>query len=243
MKIIEREGKTTSKVIEKFMKEFNLTLNDFKFEVLEKGSTSFLNLFGSTAAKIRFTFSDSNQHLLNFTRELLNKMGFVFGDVEIETTGKTYNIEIKNAAETGHIIGKDAKLLDSLQYLLNQMVNKTPNSDYRVNLDVDGYRERRKEALVKKINSITAKVKKREKSITLEPMHSANRRIVHQLVEKEPTLKTMTVGKGEFKRVVIMLAGQKPPKVDPSKKPARKRRPRKTGNSKESNTPQQSPTK
>ena len=43
MKIIEREGKTTSKVIESFMKEFNLTLDDFKFEVIEKGSSSFLN--------------------------------------------------------------------------------------------------------------------------------------------------------------------------------------------------------
>jgi spoIIIJ-associated protein len=228
MKIIEREGKTTSKIIESFMKEFNVTLDDFKFEVIEKGSSSFLNLFGSKAARIKFTLSDSNQHLADFTKELLNKMGFTYGELAFNTSDKIYNIEIKKAAEVGHIIGKDAKLLDSIQYLLNQIVNKTPNSDYRVHLDVDGYRNRRKEALLKKIESITTKVKKREKSITLEPMHSANRRIVHQFVEKHPELKTLTVGKGEFKRVVILPANQSNPDTGIKKGTHRPRRHKRT---------------
>lgn len=228
MKIIEREGRSTSKVIENFMKEFDLTLDDFKFEVLEKGSTSFLNLFGSKNAKIRFTLSDSNQYLIDFTKELLSKMGFSYGNLEINTTGKIHHIEIKNAIEAGHIIGKDAKLLDSIQYLLNQLVNRSPESSFKVQLDVDGYRNRRREALLNKVSSISGKVKKRKKSITLEPMHSAHRRIVHQFIEKEPDLKTMTVGKGEFKRVVIFPADQEMPQKDHQKKGPRRRRPRKT---------------
>lgn len=222
MKVIEREGKSTSKIIESFMKEFDLTLNDFKFEVIEKGSSSFLNLFGSKPAKLKFTYTEkSNQQLEDFTKELLYKMGFKYGELEITTTDKIYNIEIKNAAEAGHIIGKDAKLLDSIQYLLNQLVNKAQESDFRVRLDVDGYRDRRKEALIKKVGSIAEKVKKRDKSFTLEPMHSANRRVVHQFVEKHPELKTMTVGKGEFKRVIILPANQSKPKPQKNRRPRR----------------------
>ena len=230
MKIIEREGKSTSKVIEKFMKEFDLTLDDFKFEVLEKGSTSFLNLFGSKNARIKFTFSDSSQYLVDFTKELLNKMDFSYGNVQIKTTGKIHNIEIMKAVDAGHIIGKDAKLLDSIQYLLNQLVNRSPDSNYKVQLDVDGYRDRRQDALLKKVSSISVKVKKRKKSITLEPMHSAHRRIVHQFIEKEPELKTLTVGRGEFKRVVILPADQELPKTSNTKKPYRRRRSRKPHN-------------
>ena len=41
MKIIEKQGKSTSKIISEFMAENNLPLDDFKFEVVEEGSTGF----------------------------------------------------------------------------------------------------------------------------------------------------------------------------------------------------------
>jgi len=211
MKIIEREGKTTSKVIESFMKEFNITLDDFKFEVIEKGSSSFLNLFGSKPAKLKFIMPDSTEVMQNFTEELLRRMRCTYGKINIALNDKTYLVEIKDAKDPGHIIGKEAKLLDSIQHLLNQMINKQEKNNYRVRLDVDGYRNRRKTALLNKVKLIAEKVKKREKSITMEPMHSANRRIVHKFIEKDAKVKTMTVGQGEFKRVVILPANQSRP--------------------------------
>jgi len=211
MKIIEREGKTTSKVIESFMKEFNITLDDFKFEVIEKGSSSFLNLFGSKPAKLKFIMPDSTEVMQNFTEELLRRMRCTYGKINIALNDKTYLVEIKDAKDPGHIIGKEAKLLDSIQHLLNQMINKQEKNNYRVRLDVDGYRNRRKAALLNKVKLIAEKVKKREKSITMEPMHSANRRIVHKFIEKDAKVKTMTVGQGEFKRVVILPANQSRP--------------------------------
>lgn len=225
MKIIEREGKSTPKIIEAFMKEFNLTLNDFKFEVIDKGTSSFLNLFGSKPAKIKFTLADSTESIQNFTEELLQKMNCSFGKVQTEIKDNTYLVKILNAKDPGHIIGKEAKLLDSIQHILNQMVNKQEKSNYRVRLDVDGYRGRRKEALVSKVKSIAEKVKTRNKSITLEPMHAANRRIVHRFIEKDNSVKTMTVGQGEFKRVVILPAGQAKP-TNAKRKTSKNRKPK-----------------
>jgi len=211
MKIIEREGKTTSKVIESFMNEFDLTLNDFKFEVVEKESSRLFGLLGSKPARLKFTFSEINEGIKEFTEELFKKLDFSYGELSLSESDTNFNLEIKDARDPGHIIGKEAKLLDSIEYLLNQIANKQGKPGKRISLDVDGYRERRKEALLKKVKSVAEKVKKRGKSITLEAMHAGNRRIVHQYIENEPKLKTMTIGKGEFKRVVILPADQNKP--------------------------------
>ena len=40
----------------------------------------------------------------------------------------------------------------------------------------------------------------------MEPLHASNRRLVHKYIENETKLKTMTVGDGEYKKVVILPA-------------------------------------
>ena len=88
------------------------------------------------------------------------------------------------------------------------MINKAEKKKFRIRLDVDGYRKRREDTLIEKVRSISDKVKKRGKSITMEPLHAANRRIVHQFIEKDRSLQTMTIGEGEIKRVVILPANR-----------------------------------
>jgi hypothetical protein len=41
-------------------------------------------------------------------------------------------------------------------------------------------------------------------------MLAPRRKLIHQFVEKDKKLQTMTIGKGDMKRVVISLAGTKP---------------------------------
>ncbi|MBN1326636.1 MAG: Jag N-terminal domain-containing protein [Candidatus Cloacimonetes bacterium] len=213
MKVIEREGKSTAKIISGFMKEHNLTLEDFKFEVIEEGSSSFLNLFGSKPTKVKFILKDSEENLKNYTIGLLKLLEINFTDIEISRKDKEYHISIKGSNNPGFIIGKSAKLLDSIQHILNQMINKQEKKQLHIKLDVDGYRERKRTALLAKVKSIADKVQKKNRSITLEPLNSANRRIVHQFIEKNSDLKTMTIGDGEFKRVVILPAGKIKPAI------------------------------
>ena len=94
------------------------------------------------------------------------------------------------------------------------MINKQEKKQLRVIVDVEKYRERRKTALLGKVKNAAEKVKKRGKSITMEPLHAANRRIVHQFIERDKKVRTMTIGEGEFKRVVIFPASQNKPNPD-----------------------------
>ncbi len=210
MKVIEREGKTTSAVINSFMKEFGLDLQDFTFEVVEEGSKGVLGLFGSKKVKIKFMLPDSSERIKSFTQTLMDKMNVRYESITCEANNGIYEIKISSAEDAGFLIGKEAKLLDSLQYLITQMISKAEKAPIKVKLDVDNYRKRKEDALVDKVKSIAEKVKTRNKSITLEPLHAAHRRVVHKQIEKDKDLKTMTIGEGSQKRIVIMPAAKLP---------------------------------
>ncbi len=223
MKIIEKQGKSTSKIISEFMAENNLQLDDFKFEVVEEGSNGFLNLFGGKPTKIKFLVPDVEEKIKEFTEGLLLRSGVANAEITVSLVNNVYKVDIGNVQNAGFLIGKDGKFLDSFEHILNQMINKVEKKKLRISVDVDGYRSRRVEALLIKVKSIIDKVIERGRSITLEPLSSENRRLVHQFVEKESKLKTMTVGNGRFKRIVILPpnAKKKQPRNNKSAKPGR----------------------
>lgn len=203
MRSVIKEGKSTSVVIAEFMKEKNLNLNDFKFEVIEEGSKGLFGLIGVKPTKIKFFLPDVSDKIKEYAEGILLRLGAEFSTVDVEFKDRKYFVNIKSD-DPGFLIGKEARMLDSIQHLLNQMINKHEKKQLQLRVDVDGYRERRKQALLDKVKDITSKVKEKGKSITLEPLHAANRRIVHQFVEQDKNLKTMTIGEGEYKRVVIL---------------------------------------
>lgn len=224
MKLIEREGKSTSSIISAFMKEFGYTLENFKFEVTEEGKSGFLNLFGGKPTKVTFMVPDVNDKMESYTRTFLQHVEIQCKEVHVTMKDNTHMVTIVEASDAGFLIGKDARFLDSMQHLLNQMVNKAEKKQYRMVLDVDGYRKRRIEALTEKVKSIAEKVKKNGRSITLEPLHASHRRIVHQLIENDKEIRTMTIGEGEYKRVVILPAnkgkgGSRPPQRRRTRRP------------------------
>lgn len=203
MQDLIKQGKSTSAIISDFMKETHLKLDEFKFEVIEEGSKGLLGIFGSKPTKIKFTLPDVTEKIKEFTEGLLTRIDAQFNRIDVHFKDQVYQVDI-SSEDPGFIIGKDAKMLDNVQHLLNQMINKQEKKQLKLKVDVDGYRQRRQEALLDKVKDISEKVKQRGKSITMEPLHAANRRIVHQFVEKDKNIRTMTIGDGEFKRVVIL---------------------------------------
>ena len=67
-------------------------------------------------------------------------------DVVYDADEKTMDIDLKGD-DMGILIGKRGQTLDSLQYLTSLVVNKYTEDYIRVKLDIENYRERRKETL------------------------------------------------------------------------------------------------
>ena len=138
MKVIEKEGRSTSRIINDFIKENNVSLNDFKFEVLEQGSSGFFYLFGARPTKVKFFLADAEENLRKFTENLLSQIGINCSDIKISKKDREFHVSLKGVNDPGFLIGKDAKLLNSALHIINQMINKHEKKQYYVKLDVDG---------------------------------------------------------------------------------------------------------
>jgi spoIIIJ-associated protein len=133
---------------------------------------------------------------------LLERMGV---KTEVEGFLKEGNLylEIKGDQE-GILIGKHGRTLESLQMLINRMVNKQLKSSMRVLIDVDDYRKRRSDSMAKMAQRLGEKAKRTGHSLTVGPLNAHDRRIIHITLKEDPSLKTESLGEGELKKVKII---------------------------------------
>ena len=124
--------------------------------------------------------------------------------VEFNETEKEMNVNLKGD-DMGILIGKRGQTLDSLQYLVSLVVNKSSSDYIRVKLDTENYRERRKETLETLAKNIAYKVKRTKRSVSLEPMNPYERRIIHAALQNDKYVVTRSDGEEPFRHVIISL--------------------------------------
>ncbi|MCB0221757.1 MAG: KH domain-containing protein [Chrysiogenetes bacterium] len=129
----------------------------------------------------------------------------------------------------GLLIGRRGQTLDSIQFLLNKMVYREEvGSSPRIQIDIEGYRARRADALENLALRMAAKARNQGRALRLEPMAAHERRIIHIALEPEEGITTESEGRGEHKRVVIIpdnqrRGGQRGGGGGKSKRPRRRR--------------------
>ena len=108
------------------------------------------------------------------------------------------SIVIESEEDLGVLIGKRGQTLDSLQYILSLVVNKSSQSYIRIKLDTENYRNKRKDKLELLAKNIAAKVKKTGRFTELEPMNAYERRIIHAALQGDNMVSTKSVGEEPF---------------------------------------------
>ena len=106
--------------------------------------------------------------------------------------------------DSGLLIGRRGETLRSLQFLVNLVVRKSPgNESVRVVLDIERYRERRYNSLRELALKVANTVAGTGRSVSLEPMPAAERRIIHLALSDHPRVSTESSGIGEARKVTI----------------------------------------
>jgi len=106
--------------------------------------------------------------------------------------------------DLGLLIGPRGQTLSAVQELARLSVTaRQGERQSRFRIDIAGYREKRKEALVRFTEQVAAQVRETGTAKALEPMTSADRKIVHDAASG---LGVVTTSEGEdpFRRVVIL---------------------------------------
>ena len=106
--------------------------------------------------------------------------------------------------DSGLLIGRRGQTLQALQFLVTLIVRKQMGEDVRVVLDVENYRQRRETSLRDMAAKVASRVAQTNRSITLEPMSPADRRIIHTSLSENPEVRTESAGEGENRKVTIM---------------------------------------
>ena len=125
-------------------------------------------------------------------------------DITIDNEEDTVNINL-SGEDMGVLIGKRGQTLDSLQYLVSLVANKESEKYFRVKLDTENYRERRKETLESLAKNIAYRVKRTRKPVSLEPMNPYERRIIHSTLQNDKYVSTKSEGEEPFRHVVVFM--------------------------------------
>lgn len=204
MEEIRKSGKTVDDAISAALAELMASKDEVEITVLEEGTKGFLGMFGGKEAVVLVKKNYNPEKAAEaFLREIFLSMGLV---VKISTQRKDKHLLIDMIGdEMGILIGKRGQTLDSLQYLVNLVVNKNSSSYISVMLDTENYRQRRKETLESLAFNLAKKVKHTKKNVVLEPMNPYERRIIHSALQNDRFVTTFSEGEEPYRNVVITL--------------------------------------
>lgn len=105
---------------------------------------------------------------------------------------------------SGLLIGKRGATIDSLQFIINRILNKDREEPVYVTIDTEGYRKRHVDHLRSMAMKMGQKVKRTGQSVSLEKMNPYDRRIIHLALKNDSRVNTRSIGEGVYKKVVIL---------------------------------------
>ena len=114
------------------------------------------------------------------------------------------NITGLNERDQNTLIGRRGETLDAMQFLVNLIVGRQVDLWTRIIIDVEGYRLRRKFALINLAKRTADQVQARNQAIPLEAMPAYERRIIHMTLSEHPAVVTESSGAEPERRVVVL---------------------------------------
>ena len=110
--------------------------------------------------------------------------------------------------DLGLLIGPKGQTLNAIQELARTYVSRTLPGTHqgRIRLDVSGYRSKRRDALERFTRQIAEEVRTSGVAKSLEPMHPADRKVVHDTANDIEGVSTTSEGEEPRRRVVILPA-------------------------------------
>ena len=140
-----------------------------------------------------------------FLSELVSAFGLV-GTVDLREDGDDLELTV-SGSDLGIMVGPRGNTLLAVQDLARvASQRRLGDHDTRLRVDVGGYRERRREALSRFAIQIADQVVASGEARSLEPMPSADRKVIHDVLTDHAGVVTRSEGDDPSRRVVIAPA-------------------------------------
>ncbi|MDR1916844.1 MAG: KH domain-containing protein [Synergistaceae bacterium] len=121
------------------------------------------------------------------------------------TLNEEYTINL-DGEDSAIVIGRHGETLKALEFLTN-LIYRTDQGTPKIRFDCGGYRQRREESLIRLAESVAREVTHKHSAITLEPMSSWERRIIHLALQDNNEVSTSSEGEEPNRKIVVYPCG------------------------------------
>ncbi|MDR3165838.1 MAG: KH domain-containing protein [Synergistaceae bacterium] len=104
------------------------------------------------------------------------------------------------------VIGRHGETLKALEFLTN-LIYRADQSIPKIRFDCAGYRARREESLIRLAESVAREVIHKRFPVSLEPMSSWERRIIHMALHDNKEINTSSEGEEPLRKIVVYPSG------------------------------------
>ena len=240
MDFVETDGETIDDAIGNALKTLGVDRDKVTVDILSEGRKGLFG-FGAQKARVRATLrrpaiasgardekSDASPPLVTAAEvaamaekaktalaEILRLMS-VTATIEIKAGDTVDEIVLDVEADNNALlIGRKGQTLEALEYLVMRIAGERPGGEgpYIV-VDVENYRERRRRTLQDMALRLGEKAKRQRKTVTVDALSAADRRIVHAALHDDPWVTTKSLGQGSYRRLLIIPEGDRRKKDD-----------------------------
>lgn len=221
-KIITKTGKTVDEAIEAALSELGVSKEEASIEVISEPKSGLLGI-GQKQAEVKVTanveeneevvyygddenfegdaVSEAEDQAVAFVAEVLSGIG-IHGNMDSYREDDDIFISV-TGADCGSAIGRHGETLEAISYMTNLVANKNSENRVRVHIDIGGYRKHREQVLTGLANKAAFKANKTGRSVAMEAMNPAERRIVHSFLQNVSGVSTHSEGEEPERRVIV----------------------------------------
>lgn len=153
-----------------------------------------------------------NDPLLNTSEEVVSKLihhlglkAQVSAHFDEDNHDERHNILVDvRGDDLSGLIGRHAETLNAFQHVASLIVGKQTQQWIQLTIDVEGYRARREKQLRTLARRMADQVTKTGRKMTMEPMPSSERRVIHIELRGDPAVTTESAGEEPYRKVVIL---------------------------------------
>ena len=203
-KKIEIKSKTKEEAIQSALLELGVEENDIEVKVIQNPSKGFLGFLGAKEGIYEVTVIKKEE--IDIAKEFIENIllkSKINAKVNAIQEENLININIEGKEATC-LIGRRGETLDSVQFLTGLALNKiNKDSHMRVLVDIENYRNKREESLVRYARKVAREVAKTRRTKKLDYMNPYERRIVHSALQNDKYVITYSEGTDPYRRLVI----------------------------------------
>jgi spoIIIJ-associated protein len=221
MQQFEQSGKTPEDALQAAEERIGRKLRKSEYRIVDAGTRGVLGLIGGKPAVIEVTIREGetdtravdtedqevvSEWTIQETEELLDRMGLP-GRAAIDIAEGYYKVDIDvDDSDGGILIGRRGSTLEAFQHILRRVVERRAGKAVPIVVDVGGYRDRKRMALIERAERLADKVKRSGRQFTLDPMAPGERRAVHLALKENRDVMTYSIGDEPERKIVIAPA-------------------------------------